>query len=258
MTIQEFLSRLQAAVQEACEHQDRVAMAFSGGLDSSVIAALAREVTTVVPYTVGFPSSADLLNAKEASKALGLPLRALHLDDDILLKGARDLLAHFPGLDPVTVSFELPLLVVLERCREEIFLAGQGADELFGGYARYVDMGEAELEKALEDDLNTLLNETVPRESEMARLFGRELRLPYCHPDVVEAALELPIQLKAGPRRKEALRRVAETLEIPPVIVNRPKKAAQYGSGVMRRLKALARREGCTLRDFLLRLERLR
>jgi asparagine synthase (glutamine-hydrolysing) len=216
------------------------------------------DVVDVIPYTVGFPSSTDLSNAEDACGALGLSLKALSLDDGKLVGEARSLLSHFPGLDPVTLSFEIPLWTLLRRCEESVVLAGQGADELFGGYARYMDMEDAALEEAMDEDLSTLLNETLPRERRMGELFRKDLRLPYCHPAVVTAVRSLPLGLKRGPRRKEALRRVARKLGLPPEVVDRPKKAAQYGSGVMGRLKAIAKKEGMAVRDFLSHLEDIR
>lgn len=250
MRFLELLETLRAAVHEGCE-AERVALAFSGGLDSSVIAVLAAEVSDVIPHTVGFPGAVDLANAQEVCEALGLGLVPIFLDDGALLREARRLLGRFPQLDVVSLSFELPLWVLLQRSSEAVVLAGQGADELFGGYARYDRMGREELGRALEEDLHALLHETVPRERAMARLFDREFRLPYCHPAVVEAALRIPVELRAQPRRKEALRQVAAALGLPAFVVERPKKAVQYGSGVMMRLKALARREGIPLRELL-------
>ncbi|MFQ5838672.1 MAG: asparagine synthase-related protein [Thermoplasmata archaeon] len=254
MKTDDILEVLKEAVRAACMGEERVALAFSGGLDSSVIAALASDFVSVVPYTVGYPSSQDLVNARTASGALGLPMQPIHLDDLLLIREARALLKRFPDLSPVTLSFELPLWILLQRCQEGLVLAGQGADELFGGYARYVSLEPADLQKNLERDLTILLNDTIPRETEMARLHDKELRLPYCHPSVIAAALSLPVELKGGPRRKEALRRVAERLGLPTELVERPKKAVQYGSGVMKRLRVLARREGQGMRDFLLSL----
>ncbi|MEE9236854.1 MAG: asparagine synthase-related protein [Thermoplasmata archaeon] len=241
-------------VREACEGYGSVALAFSGGLDSSVIAAFTRDTTSVITYTVGYASSQDLTNAQEASGTLGLSWVPIELEDSLLVREARSLLRHFPGLDPVTLSFELPLWILLDRCSDTVVLAGQGADELFGGYAKYQRLEGGALQKALDRDLELLMMETVPREREMAGHRGRILKLPYCHPRVMSIVLSLSTEEKVGPRGKEALRRVARQLDLPEFLVQRPKKAVQYGSGVMKRLKGLAKAERMGVADFVLSL----
>ncbi len=88
----------------------------------------------------------------------------------------------------------------------------------------------------------------------MAHARGKELRLPYCAPHLLSDVTALPLKVRLGPRRKEILRCIAERLGLPPILVDRPKKAAQYGSGVMKGLKAVSRRERTTVEDYLRRL----
>ncbi len=251
MKLEPLLDALEESVREACTGTERVGIAFSGGLDSTVIATLARDVVDVRTYTVGYPRYRDMINAEEASTLLGLPWVPLPLDDRLLLREARGLLRRFPSLDPVTFSFELPLWILLRASEDSVILAGQGADELFGGYAKYEGLSGRELERDLESDLKGLMEATLPREEKMARERGKELRLPYCTARFASFVTSLPLEVRVGPRRKELLRRIAERLGLPKVLVERPKKAVQYGSGVMKRLRTLARREGEGVEDFL-------
>lgn len=249
------LEPLRAATRNSIPDVGRVDLAFSGGLDSTVLAALAREVAHVTLYTVGYPDYADLRNAHEASDILVLPWVPIPLDDDLLLRETENLLSQFPNLNPVAVSFELPLWILLQRVRESVVLAGQGADELFGGYARYEGLAGKALRDTMDEDLRRLLQETLPREHRMARLCGRDLRLPYCHAEVLQAVLPIEPGLRKGPGRKELLRDVAEQLKLPDAIVGRPKKAAQYGSGVIPRMRRLAKDRGVRLGEFLRELK---
>lgn len=247
----DLLKTLRQAGRELCADRPLLTLAFSGGLDSSVVAALAREETEVTALTVGYPQSIDLANASEAARQLDLDWTPIELNDGLLVREAGALLHAFPRLGPLALTFELPLWILLPRAPGRVIFAGQGADELFGGYAKYVDLEGENLRHALDRDLETLLTETVPREREMARLHGKDLRLPYCDLSVVRAVRALPIMVRGGVRRKAALRGIARELGLPVQVVERPKKAAQYGSGITQALRRLARGRGLTLGDFL-------
>lgn len=250
------LKGLRCAVREMSAGAGARTVAFSGGLDSSVVAALARETGSTTAHTVGYPRSQDLANASEGARLLGLDWRPVLLDDGLLRHEACRLLETFPDLDAVTLSYELPLWILLRRTPDRLVLAGQGADELFGGYARYEGLKQAALRAAMERDVDTLLRETVPREKAMARGHERDLCLPYCHPRVLGPVQALPPAVRTGPRRKELLRRVGAELGLPSPIVERPKKAAQYGSGIMPALRRLARTEGRSILQVLRRENR--
>lgn len=233
---------LESSVAKAVKDEKRIAVAFSGGLDSSIIAHLARRMTDVTLYIVGTPESQDLKNARLAAEWLSLPLVEIVIGkrnvEDAIPRAAEAAGTR----SPLQISFLLPMYFVAESCREEIVLSGQGADEEFAGYRKYLDVGEEALGSILKKDLEEVVSRGIERERKVASLFSKQLRTPYLDRAIVELAMSLPVNFKIrNGVRKHLLREAARQTGLPEQIVSREKKAAQYGSGIMKLMSAIAR-----------------
>jgi asparagine synthase (glutamine-hydrolysing) len=120
-----------------------------------------------------------------------------------------------------------------------VLLSGQGADELFGGYHRYLKMykeGNDALQTGLWQDIRQIYAVNLERDDAVTMAHSVELRVPYLDLQVINRAINIPIHHKIRDSndrlRKCILREVAAELNVPQFIVKRPKKAAQYGSGI--------------------------
>jgi asparagine synthase (glutamine-hydrolysing) len=242
---------LRAALDERLETVGTpgLAVAFSGGVDSALLAARLDAPL----YAVGFPESHDLRAAESGARLLGCELRTVELDH-ATLEAAVPRVADATGrTNAMDVSIALPLVLVAERAaadgRDRLAL-GQGADELFGGYAK--------VERAAEDprvEASTVRGarrevvETLPGQLERDTLAlqgaGVEPVTPYLHDSVVAAALGLSNRMLVSPRgdRKLAFRLAARQW-LPDRLAFREKTAVQYGSLVARELDRLARQAG--------------
>ena len=224
----------------------RTAVLFSGGLDSTLLTALAKPFSELRLYTVGYPGSHDLAAGRNGAEELVLSWEAILLNDDLVRKAVAHLRDHMGVTDPVTISFEVPLFVICAKVPEGVLLSGQGADELFGGYARYSSMSPAELAEARAADLRCLLFDGFLRETRMAQGFGKTLLCPFLDLRVVEAALSIPSEELFGDLgNKQPLRSMARRMGLS--ASRAPKKAAQYGSGVMKAMKRMAAEQGMDL-----------
>lgn len=116
-----------------------IGVSLSGGLDSSLVAALAvRKKGDVAAFTVGYPGQ-ECCDERSAAAALaehlGMPFFSVELNAD-------DMVAHFPELNyqrdtPIADAAGYGYYAVMRRAREQgvpVILQGQGGDELFWGY----------------------------------------------------------------------------------------------------------------------------
>ncbi|MGB9842668.1 MAG: DUF7411 family protein [Candidatus Bathyarchaeales archaeon] len=243
-----------------------VAVAFSGGLDSSVIAFLASKCDVHVNLVhVSLKNRAETAEARRAAEALGLPLHVHLFDEEDVAEAAAAVTALIEEADPVKVSIGIPFYWTAEKAAAagfRVLLAGQGADELFGGYQRYVKAyvtyGAEKAWKMMFDDAAGLHESNLERDVKICSFHGVELRLPFASYELAKFAVTLPVELKferkADSLRKLILRKAAENLGLPPSIAAKPKKAVQYSTGVNAVLKRIAMKQNMTVVEYVCRL----
>ncbi len=242
-----------SAVRNAVEDQD-IAVAFSGGLDSGLVAAIAKDYArSVTLYTSGRDQSYDVVMAEQMSEELGLPWLHIPITEENIEARLREMISITRTSSPLTLSFELPLFFVCKTVREKYILGGQGSDELFCGYNKYIGLPDDELERARKADFGKLITSTIPHEIMVADHFGKKLLYPYMDSVVTMQvnAMDLSVLKPVdSDSRKMLLRDIARNLGYP-FIADKKKKAAQYGSGTMDLVKALAKKRGITYSELV-------
>jgi asparagine synthase (glutamine-hydrolysing) len=243
--IQTVSATVHGAIQSV---DDDVAVAFSGGVDSALVAS----GVDAPCYVAGFPGSHDVEAAQAAARVMDRDLTVVDIEHADLVRAVPRLVRATGRTNPMDIGIALPLFLVAERARADGFsklAVGQGADELFGGYAKVVDPAEdrrvdADTVCGARRETVETLPQQLPRDVLALRAAGVEPVAPFLQDRVVEAALSLPEELIATrDERKIALRRVAREV-LPPEVADADKKAVQYGSLVARELDRLARQAG--------------
>ena len=218
----------------------KVAVAFSGGLDSSVVAKCAMRRSRVVACTVFAEGALDSRRTEAAAKSLGVEILNRRINSD-------DLSAALAGMslpfEPTPMDKSLWCVYRwVATCASDagakVLLLGQLADELFGGYAKYAEAlkasGEAAASSMMDEDLKSYF--LRGRVRDFGACSGLVLpALPFEAEELRKFASEIPLSFKirAG-ERKAVLRRAALLLGVPEEIASAPKKAAQYSSGVQK------------------------
>lgn len=252
--VNEILSRaVEDSVRRSCEGRD-VGVAFSGGLDSGLVSALAsRYARSVTCYTCGTDNAFDVRAGRELAEELGIPWVHCRISRSDIESTVRELISAVGESDPFTVSYELQLFCVCREADQDTILTGQGSDEYFGGCAKYVgqtDEAYEALRKAAIDRLNQV---SIPCEMRIAEHFGKDLRYPYMDAEVISVIEGLdpgdlrPVDMDS---RKSVLREVAMDFGYR-TIAERRKKSSQYGSGTTDLIRAVARSRGLRYNEYI-------
>jgi len=228
--------------------QERCSIAFSGGLDSSIIAHLALQLGKKAEFiVVGVEGCVDFEQASEAADILGIDLRKISVHEDEILKTIQSLFEILPRRSLMDLSLASIFHIASRNSMTKKIVAGQGADELFGGYWRYVKMFKEVRERVSErmlKDLENLYITNLERDELAVASAKSTLTTPYLTRRIYEfsQSIGLEMKLKAVDGeivRKWILRKAAEVLGVPKRLRDRPKKAAQYGSGIFKVVKML-------------------
>jgi asparagine synthase (glutamine-hydrolysing) len=254
---------LECAVEERLTSLGGVAVAFSGGLDSSIIAFLSKKFSSNVTLIhVSLRNQPETAHAISVAKQLDLPIRICIYDDNDVSKALPTVLRLIEEPDPVKASIGIPVYWAAEQAAKmdlRVMLAGQGSDELFAGYRRYVDSllkwGSDETRDVIFKDIVGMHESNFERDFKICNFHGVELRIPFVTSQLVKFATDLPVELKIhaleNTPRKLVLRQAARNLELPDEIVDRPKKAVQYSTGVSKVLGRLSRVKHLSLREYI-------
>jgi len=236
---------------------------FSGGLDSSVVAFLANKLGVEVNLLhVSLENQKATEEAMEAAEALDLPLQIILFKDSDVESILPKVVELIEEPDPIKASIGVPFFWVAEKAAEvgfKVMLAGQGADELFGGYQRYVNQycqdGSEKTLRTIFDDVVNIHTSNLERDLKIASFHDVELRLPFAYFELAKFALSLPVELKIEQKkdtlRKLVLRKMALNAGMPASIVMKPKKAVQYSTGINDAIKRLARKQQKSVNEYI-------
>jgi asparagine synthase (glutamine-hydrolysing) len=164
--------------------------------------------------------------------------------------------------DPIKAAIGVPFYWTAEKAAEAKYkavLAGQGADELFGGYQRYVNEcikdGPEKVRRTMFDDVVNIHISNLERDLKVTSFFDVELRCPFAGYEVAEFALSLPLECKIEPKadtlRKLVLRKVAQNIGMPASIADKAKKAVQYSTGINDAVKRVAKAQDKSVSEYI-------
>jgi len=210
---------------------------LSGGLDSSIIAALARQhLDRLHTFSVGLDGSPDLLAARVVARHLGTIHHEYIITPAEVLAELPRIIYFLESFDQDLVRSAIPCYFTARLAADfvKVILTGEGADELFAGYSYHKTIADpADLHRELRRSITALHNINLQRVDRMTMAHSIEGRVPFLDLRMVELGQRIPVALKLpGARAKEKwiLRKAFEDL-LPAEIVWRDKAQFDEGSG---------------------------
>lgn len=220
----------------------------SGGLDSSVLAAIARlHLDELHTFAIGTEGSPDLLAARKVAAHIDSIHHEFILSPDLIVQHLPTILYYLESFDQDLVRSAIPNYFVAQLASQhvKVILTGEGADELFAGYDYMKAYYESD---SLHDELyravTTLHNINLQRVDRMTMAHSIEGRVPFLDLDMIRLGQQVPAALKIHADEngqlveKWILRKAVEDL-LPPEIVWRRKEEFGTGSGAAARTSRL-------------------
>src|ERR1700722_10638893 len=241
-------SLLASSVEEQIPEEVPWGCMLSGGVDSSLIARLATDAAGVVKtFTCGTEGSADLLAAREVAELLGARHHEVLVDSMELPAVVDVVIAQTDSLECWIVMTAVGTYLTARRARREgvkVLLSGEGADELFAGYAEFLDVPAAYLNSTLMQQQADLGVTDCLRLDTSTMAQSIEARVPFLCTSLMRHARALApeekIRMEGQTRtRKFALRQFARSV-LPADVANRAKEEFALGSGLSIELRRLA------------------
>lgn len=254
--ISTYKKALYNSIKKRSQDLSRIGIIFSGGIDSVLVAKIAKElVPHVTCYTSGIAGSDDIKFSKVIADQLDLDLKINELN----IKDIETMLPNILNIIETTNSTQaevsIPIYGALKLAAKDglrVVFTGQGADELFAGYPWYAHIyakyGAKKLKEYMIQDLLLLYKETLEREDKLAMSNSIEMREPFLDSEVVKTATSIDLRLNLDGKDdifgKRVHRELAIQVGIPKHIAYREKQAAQHGAGIHGILSKIAEKNG--------------
>jgi asparagine synthase (glutamine-hydrolysing) len=224
---------------------------ISGGLDSSIIAAIAAKYRKgrieakgkeeawwprLHSFSVGLDGSPDMKHARTVAKHLGTVHHEVVFTIQEGFDAIRDVIYHLETFDTTTIRAATPMYLMARKIKSmgiKMILTGEGADEIFGGYL-YFHMApdEKEFHEETVRKLLALSKFDCLRANKAMAAWGIEARVPFLGRDFLDYAMSIKPASKMCPGKvieKKILREACSDL-LPRSILWRQKE--QFSDGV--------------------------
>ncbi len=176
----------------------------SGGIDSSLVAAIAaEEIPHLHTFVVGMiddngNESDDLKASRIAAEHIGSTHHELIFTEEDYYEALPTVINKLESYDPSLVRCAVPCYFTCKLAAEyvTVVLTGEGADEIFAGYHYMKHYPQEKLNWEARRCIGSLHNINLQRADRMGMYFSLELRVPFLDVAMVDLAMKIPPELK--------------------------------------------------------------
>jgi asparagine synthase (glutamine-hydrolysing) len=246
------LESIRAALKEAVGKRliadGPVGVTLSGRLDSSIVAALARQETSQLhSFSVGVNGSADLAAARKVAEILGTQHHERIYTEREALAALPKIIYHLETFDPAVVRSAVPNFFLAEMASKyvKVILTSEGADDVYAVYNYFYTLKSPdELQEEIIGTVSTLHHTKLQRVDRTAMAFGLEARVPFLDIKSIALGLSLPAwpKIHRDGSAKHLLRQAFHN-HLPDEIVIHPKQKFSKGTGSFEIVAEIAERE---------------
>lgn len=202
---------MKCAVKKRCMNTDReVCCLLSGGLDSSLVCAIAQEMVDfkVKTFSIGLPNSVDLINARKVANYLKTDHHEITVSESDFFDAIPEVIHSIESYDTTTVRASVGNYLVSKYIREntncKVVLNGDGADELCGGYLYFSACDDPiEFDHECKRLLNKISYFDVLRSDKSISSNGLEPRTPFLDRSFVQYYLSISPLLRCHSRHNK-------------------------------------------------------
>jgi asparagine synthase (glutamine-hydrolysing) len=241
----ELFINIQDAIKKTVPKK-RIGIAFSGGVDSSLISKILSDLEyDVTLLTIGFSESHDILFAKEVNEQLAFPHHVLEIDADSFEKISSDINKKIQTDDLSWNENCIAFYYVSKLAASlniDAVVTANGIDELFCGYNAYrevISQGESAVNKLMDEKIENEIK-MMKAVNQISSEFGVEILQPLLDLEFIKYAKTIPISDKIHDSedlmRKHVIRKLAYEIKIPEISYTKRKKALQYGTQIHKKL----------------------
>ena len=201
---------LLSAVEKRLQCDVPFGMLLSGGLDSSLICSLAKQVlkdkykkwepSMMKTFSIGLEGSPDLAAAQKVADFLQTEHYNYTFTVEEGLNAIRDVIYHLETYDVTTIRASTPMFLLARRIKSlgvKMVLSGEGSDEIFGGYLYFLNApNDIQHSEECIRRVNALPLFDNLRANKSTMAWGVEARVPFLDKEVVELGLNMPAILK--------------------------------------------------------------
>ena len=233
--IEKVRNGLETAVKAQLMSDVPYGVLLSGGLDSSIIAAITQKYSKkrvesdnkeaawwpqLHSFAVGLEGSPDLIAAKKAADYIGTVHHEVHFTIQEALDALPDVIYHIETYDITTVRASTPMYLlarVIKSMGIKMVLSGEGSDELFGGYLYFHKAPNAqEFHEELVRKMSKLHLYDCLRANKSLMAWGVEGRVPFLDKDFIDIAMSLNPSDKMNIKVVEPAENNAKTTDLKP------------------------------------------